>query len=82
MRKDVKINMSDSMDSTPIAELVGLANEFRSRIYFEMGKTRVNAKSIMGMMSLVLVNDAVVTIDANGEDENDAISTLERFLTK
>ena len=81
MKKDVTINMTDSMETTPIAHLVALANKYRSQIYLELGRTRVNAKSIMGMMSLVLMTGAVVTIDANGEDQEEAIAALEDFLT-
>ncbi len=81
MKKDVTINMTDSMETTPIAHLVALANKYKSQIYLELGRTRVNAKSIMGMMSLVLMTGAVVTIDANGEDQEEAVSALEEFLT-
>lgn len=81
MKKDVTINMTDSMETTPIAHLVALANKFRSQIYLELGRTRVNAKSIMGMMSLVLMTGAVVTIDANGDDQEEAVAALEEFLT-
>ena len=81
MKKDVTINMTDSMETTPIAHLVALANKFRSQIYLELGRTRVNAKSIMGMMSLVLMTGAVVTIDASGEDQEEAVAALEDFLT-
>ncbi len=81
MKKEVTINMKDSMEATPIAHLVALANEFQSQIYLEMGRTKVNAKSIMGMMSLVLMTGSSVTVDANGEDEQDAVDALEKFLT-
>lgn len=82
MRKDVTISMTDSMESTPIAHLVQLANQFSSRIYFEMDTKRVNAKSIMGMMSLVLTSGDVVTIDAEGADDTKAVEEIEKFLTK
>ena len=82
MRKDVTVNMSNSMEATPIAHLVQLANQFASQIYFEMDTKKVNAKSIMGMMSLVLASGMVVTIDATGEDETDAVAALEKFLTE
>ncbi len=82
MRKDVVIRMSDSMEATPIAHLVQLANQFNSRVYFEMDTKKVNAKSIMGMMSLVLASGATVTIDAEGDDEQNAVSALEDFLSK
>lgn len=82
MRKDVTISITDSMESTPIAHLVQLANQFSSRIYFEMDTKKVNAKSIMGMMSLVLTSGDVVTIDAEGADDTKAVEEIEKFLTK
>ena len=82
MKKDVTISMTDSMESTPIAHLVALANQYRSRIYLAMGQTKVNAKSIMGMMSLVLVTGSVVTVETEGEDEEEALEAIEGFLTK
>lgn len=82
MGKDVTISMTDSMESTPIAHLVQLANQFSSKIYFEMDTKKVNAKSIMGMMSLVLTSGDVVTIDAEGADDTKAVEEIEKFLTK
>lgn len=81
MKKDVVIQMSNTMEATPIAHLVQLANQFESRVYFEMDTKRVNAKSIMGMMSLVLSTGTTVTIDAEGSDEDKAINAMENFLT-
>ena len=43
---------------------------------------RVNVKSIMGMMSMALLNGEEVVIDAEGEDEQEAIAAIEEFLTK
>ncbi|MBQ1597696.1 catabolite repression HPr-like protein [Lachnospiraceae bacterium C10] len=82
MKKNVVIQMSNSMEATPIAHLVQLANQFNSKVYFEMDTKKVNAKSIMGMMSLVLTSGSTVTIDAEGEDEEKAVVELERFLTE
>lgn len=81
MKRDVVIQMSNTMEATPIAHLVQLANQFESRVYFEMDTKRVNAKSIMGMMSLVLSTGTTVTIDAEGSDEDKAINAMEDFLT-
>ena len=82
MQKEVTIQMSNSMEATPIAHLVQLANQFGSSIYFEMDEKKVNAKSIMGMMSLVLASGSTVVIDATGDDEEKAVSELTDFLTK
>ena len=81
MKKNVVIQMSNTMEATPIAHLVQLANQFESRVYFEMDTKRVNAKSIMGMMSLGLSTGTTVTIDAEGSDEDKAIDAMEDFLT-
>ena len=81
MRKNVTINMTDSMESTPIAHLGQLANQFSSSIYFEMDTKKVNAKSIMGMMSLNLGEGEEVTVAAEGEDELDAVAGVEIFLS-
>ncbi len=82
MKKEVTVKMADSMEATPIAHLVQLANQFSSQIYFRMGNASVNAKSIMGMMSLVLSTGNVVTIEIDGEDEAQAMEAMENFLTK
>ena len=81
MRKNVTINMTDSMESTPIAHLVQLANQFSSSIYFEMDTKKVNAKSIMGMMTLGLDAGEEITLSANGEDEEAAMSSIEQYLS-
>ena len=81
MRKEVVIRMEDSLEATPIAHLVQLANQFGSQVYFEMDNKRVNAKSIMGMMSLVLTSGSRVTVVAEGEDEESAVVAMEDFLT-
>ncbi|MCR4568021.1 MAG: HPr family phosphocarrier protein [Pseudobutyrivibrio sp.] len=82
MQKEITIQMSNSMEATPIAHLVQLANQFTSSIYFEMDEKKVNAKSIMGMMSLVLASGSKVVIDAAGADEEKAVAELSTFLTK
>jgi len=83
MKKDVVIQLDQSLEATPIAHLVQLANQFDSKVYFEMDENKkINAKSIMGMMSLVLSSGQKVTISAEGEDEATAIHAIEDFLSK
>lgn len=80
MKKQVEVNMAQDMEATPIAHLVALANNYASRIYLEMGTKKVNAKSIMGMMSLVLTSGAVVTVEVDGDDEDEAMNQVSAFL--
>ena len=50
--KDVTIDIKQATDASPVAKCVQLASQFKSKIYIENGATKVNAKSIMGMMAL------------------------------
>lgn len=80
MRKEVVIEGNEVTGATPIARLVQLANSFDSSIYLTKEGIKVNAKSIMGMMNLVLSPGTFVVIEASGDDEKDAIDAIERFL--
>ena len=80
MRKDVTVRMTDSMEATPIAHLVQLANQFGSSIYFEMDTKKVNAKSIMGIMAFNPSDGMTVDIVTKGDDEMEALDAIEKFL--
>ncbi|MDO4614544.1 MAG: HPr family phosphocarrier protein [Lachnospiraceae bacterium] len=81
-KKTVNIQLENGLDTRPVAHLVQVASQFRSDVYLETGSRRVNAKSIMGMMTLGLDTGSEVTIAANGEDEGDAVAQLEAFLNR
>ena len=82
MTKEITVSTTSVYDPRALAELVGLANEFSSRIFIDMAGRRINVKSIMGVMGLGLDCGKVVTIEAEGEDENAAVTALTEFLTK
>ena len=81
MNKSMTIALKDGLEARPIAELVQVASKYDSRIYIEIGTKRVNAKSIMGMMSLELDNGDEMTVSADGSDEEAAISEIEKFIS-
>ena len=70
-----------NMEAHPIAHLVQEASQYSSRVYIEMDEKRINAKSIMGMMSLNLSEGTNLTVVADGEDEVNAVNGVETFLT-
>ncbi len=76
----ITVNMEKGLEARPIALLVQEAGKFDSRIYLEIGSKKVNAKSIMGMMSLGMVNGDQVEVSAEGEDEEAALTGICRFL--
>ncbi|MCQ2507836.1 MAG: HPr family phosphocarrier protein [Dorea sp.] len=81
LRKPVTILNSMEMENRPIAHLVQEASKYRSQVYIEMENKKINAKSIMGMMSLTLLQGTSVIIAADGMDEEAAVAGMERFLT-
>ncbi len=81
IKKSVKIELSNGLEARPVALLVQVASQYESTVYLETSSKRVNAKSIMGMMSLGLDNGEEVTVICEGSDEEAATVDVEKFLT-
>ena len=81
IRKPVTIRISNGLEVRPIAMLVQVASQFESEVYIENGNKRVNAKSIMGMMTLGLDAGEDIVICTNGSDEELAMEKVEAYLT-
>ena len=84
MKKEtVTIKLENGLEATPAAMLVQVASRYDSTVYIqsEDGSVRVNAKSIMGMMSLGLNAGENVVVEANGADEKEAVDDIEKYLT-
>ena len=77
----VQIQLENGLEARPIALLVQVASQFDSSIYLESEGKRVNAKSIMGMMTLVLSAGDMVTVSADGADEDEAIKGIQTYLS-
>lgn len=74
--QDVEIINKLGLHARASTKLTQTASQFASEIWISRNGRRVNAKSIMGVMMLAAAKGAVVTLEASGEDENAAISTL------
>ena len=79
--RTVNVKFPKNLSASPIALLVQKASRYDSIIYLEAGERKVNAKSIMGMMSITLDEGDELMIKCDGTDEGDAIETVEKFLT-
>lgn len=80
--KDMIINIPKGLDARPVALLVQVASQYDSSIYVNIGEKKVNAKSIMGMMSLGLAEGEKITIIANGSDEAEAVEAIDKYISK
>ena len=82
IKKPVTIQLHSGLETRPAAMLVQVASQFSSEIYLEVdNQKRINAKSIMGMMTLGLDSGDNVVVSVNGVDEDAAIHEIEAYLT-
>lgn len=81
IKKPVKIKLDTGLEARPVAQLVQLASQFECEIHVEVEQKEVNAKSIMGMMTLGISVGEEVTVSADGADEEKAIAEIESYLS-
>ena len=81
IKKPITIQLSSGLEARPVAMLVQVASQFESNIYVEIAEKKVNAKSIMGMMTLGLSAGEEVVVSADGGAEEDAIGEIEKYLS-
>lgn len=80
IKKNIDVSVGEE-GARPIAMLVQLASQFKSNIELRRDSMTVNAKSIMGMMTLDLPVGEQVIITADGPDEEKAIDEIEKYLS-
>ena len=84
MEKLVKIQLDGDLEARPLAMLVQIASQFDSSVYLESEGKKVNAKSIMGMMSLTLKkgDDVLVKVEIIQEGEDLSIIAIGRMVER
>ena len=79
--KKIEIHLKNGLEARPVAVLVQVASQYNSSIYVECENRKVNAKSIMGMMTLGLTTGEEVVVSANGDDEEKAMDEIVKYLS-
>ncbi len=82
IRKTVTVGNAIENESRPVAILVQMASKFDSQVHIESENNKINAKSIMGMMTLALKGGLALVLEADGVDEEKAIEELEEYLSR
>lgn len=80
-QRDVEIINKLGLHARPSARLTQLASSFKSDVFMARNGRRINAKSIMGVMMLAAAKGSTVTLETNGEDEQEAIDALAGLIT-
>ena len=81
IKTPVVVRHSKGLDGRPIALLVQEARQYASQIYIMVNGKKINAKSIMGMMSLSLAEGEELTVVTEGDDEKKAAEGIKTFFT-
>ena len=80
--KEIVVLCESGLHNRQATYFVQKANEFESSIYLESGNRRMNAKSLLGIMSLGIVTGSTVTLTATGPDAEAAVNALDTLLQR
>ena len=78
--KVATVNNQVGLHARPATFFIQKANEFKSGIWVEKEERRVNAKSLLGVLSLGIAKDTVITLIADGSDEKEAVAALAELI--
>ena len=81
IKKTIAIELETGLEARPVAMLVQVASQYDSSVYVEVKNKKVNAKSIMGMMSMGFTEGQEITIIADGKDAEAAVNEIADYLT-
>lgn len=81
-KKEVVVRCESGLHNRQATYFVQKANEFDSRIWVESGSRKMNAKSLLGIMSLGIITGATVELIADGADAEAAVNALEALLQR
>ena len=80
--KEVVVRCESGLHNKQATYFVQKANEFESSIWVESGSRKMNAKSLLGIMSLGVITGSTVTLSASGNDAEAAVNALEALLQR
>lgn len=80
VEKKVEVRLKTGLQARPAALFVQEANKYSADVFLEKDGKKVNAKSIMGLMSLAISSGSEITLIADGSDENEAVEALAKYV--
>ncbi len=82
VENQVEVKLKSGLQARQAALFVQEANRYKSEVYLQKDEKKVNAKSIMGIMSLAIAKGTVVTLMADGDDADKAVTSLSSLIEK
>ena len=81
LERTVKVTMTEGTEERPVAVLVQIASQYERQIRLVSDDKKINAKSILGMMSMGFTEGQEITVIADGKDEAAAVKEISEYLT-
>jgi phosphocarrier protein len=82
VKKDAVVNIEVGLHARPATFFIQKANEFKCSIWVEKNERRVNAKSLLGVLSLGIVQGSTITLIADGAEEAEAVECLAELVAQ
>lgn len=82
LTKEILVRCESGLHNRQATYFVQKANEYECNIWLEIGNRKMNAKSLLGIMSLGIVTGSTVTLVATGSDAEAAVTALETLLQR
>lgn len=79
--QEATVNNQVGLHARPATFFIQKANEFKSAIWVEKDERKVNAKSLLGVLSLGIIKGTSIKIIADGADEKEAVEALEKMIS-
>lgn len=76
------VRCDSGLHNRQVTYFVQKANEYKSSVWLEVGNRKMNAKSLLGIMSLGVITGTAVTLSAEGPDEQEAVTALNELLQR
>ena len=82
IERQIEVKLKAGLQARPAAMFVQEANRFSSDVFIEKDGKKVNAKSIMGLMSLAVSTGSSINLVTDGNDEEEALEALSEFIQR
>lgn len=80
IEKEITVTIENGLHARPAADFVKKVNQYKSKVELMIGDRRINAKSILQLMSVAILEGQTIKVMTDGEDEKDALAFIDSFL--
>ncbi|BBU40665.1 MAG: HPr family phosphocarrier protein [Bacillaceae bacterium] len=80
IEKEITVTIENGLHARPAADFVKKVNQYKSKVELMIGDRRINAKSILQLMSVAIMEGQTIKVMTDGEDEKDALAFIDSFL--